>query len=142
MADLPPFITLHIRRQDFKSTYHLTALQQYKEGIERVRNRIQHRIDNPDSFRGPGLGKKPFPLGVSAKDYAVVFTSDEKAGTPFMREVLMLGWKHIDHDRMRTREVLGPWYPTALDQAILARGRGFLGTHSSTYSHISGMRVR
>ncbi|KAL8281546.1 hypothetical protein RQP46_006230 [Phenoliferia psychrophenolica] len=117
-------ITVHIRRKDFKSTYHFTDLEQYIVGVERVRHRIQARIDDPDSWHGPGKDKAKFPPGVAAADYQVVFTSDEAAGTPFMEEVAKLGWRNIDHVGMRTRETLGPWWPTALDQALLARGLG------------------
>ncbi|KAL8278476.1 hypothetical protein RQP46_009166 [Phenoliferia psychrophenolica] len=97
LAEVPPFISVHIRRGDFANTYHFTAIEEYIQGVDRIRARIQDRIDNPDSWDGPGKGKENFPPGVAAADYRVIFTSDEEAGSPFMQEVSKLGWLHIDH---------------------------------------------
>lgn len=142
MADVPPFITVHIRRSDFKDERGLTSLEAYTKAVERVRVKLQERIDEPDSWRGAGKEHAVYFPGVSAADYAVVVTTDEGPESPFVQDLLALDWKVLDHTAMRTEELLGGWYPTIIDQAILARGRGFVGTEWSTYSYLGGLRVK
>lgn len=139
---IPPIITVHIRRGDFLYARGLTTLDSFKDSVERVRMRLQARIDEPDSWRGAGKGKEKYFKGVSAKDYKVVVTTDEKPGSDFVLEMIEFGWKVVDHDAMKTEENFDLWYPSMIDSAILARGRGFVGTEWSTFSYLAGSRVK
>ncbi|KAM0755345.1 hypothetical protein T439DRAFT_1154 [Meredithblackwellia eburnea MCA 4105] len=141
-AEIPPLITVHIRRTDFKEARGLTTLKAYTDGVERVRQKLQERIEDPDCWRGAGKENAVYFPGVNSEDYAVVATTDEEPNSPFVQELKELGWKVVDHDEMRTVYELGEWYPTIVDQAILARGRGFVGTEWSTYSYLAGLRVK
>ncbi|BGP00644.1 hypothetical protein NBRC10513v2_006443 [Rhodotorula toruloides] len=141
-SKVPPYISIHLRRGDFlqfRGSY--TDLDNYKVALGRVQAALQARLDDPDGWTGPG--KSAFrSFGIKAKDYAVVCTTDEKGDSDFVKEVRALGWKVIDHDALETKEKLGAWWPTIIDSAILARGRSFVGTDRSTYSHLAGLRVK
>ncbi|BGP42713.1 hypothetical protein JCM10449v2_006725 [Rhodotorula kratochvilovae] len=139
---VPPFITIHLRRGDFKEFTGLTALDKYVAALERVRTALQARLDDPDGWTGPGRSAFRRFGRLKAQDYAVVTTTDERGDTPFVQSVRKLGWKVLDHDAFETKEKLGGWWPTMLDGAILARGRSFVGTHASTFSHLAGLRVK
>lgn len=142
LNQIPPFITIHLRRGDFKAFTGLTALDFYIKALERVRERLQKRINAPESWRGPSRKEFKTFEGYEAKDYAIVATSDETSGTEFMLAVKALGWKVIDHDEQRTDEVLGGWWSAILDSAILARGQSFVGTPKSTYTGLAALRVK
>ncbi|KAL8286852.1 hypothetical protein RQP46_003858 [Phenoliferia psychrophenolica] len=143
VAEVPPLITVHIRRSDFADAGRgYQTIAAYKDGVKRIRHKLQDRMDHPGMWRGPGSEKESFPAGFLADDYAVVVTTDEASDSPFVADLKALGWMVLDHDAMQTIEYLGEWYPTILDQAILARGKGFLGTEWSTYSYLAGLRVR
>ncbi|KPV73853.1 uncharacterized protein RHOBADRAFT_54447 [Rhodotorula graminis WP1] len=141
-SEIPPFITIHLRRGDFKEFTGFTALDKYVSALERVQAALQNRLDNPYDWTGPGRFAFRTFDGLSAKDYAVVTTTDERGDTPFVQEVRALGWKVLDHDAFDTKRKMGGWWPTMLDAAILARGRSFVGTHASTFSHMAGLRVK
>lgn len=140
-SKIPPFISVHLRRGDFKEFAGLTALDKYERAVQRVRERLQVRIDGEVSWRGPG--RQHFrTFGKPASEYAVLTTTDEPTGSPFIDEVRALGWKVLDHGALDTATKLGGWYPTILDAAILARGQSFVGTDRSTFSHLAGLRVK
>ncbi|GAA6058009.1 hypothetical protein JCM3770_006644 [Rhodotorula araucariae] len=139
---IPPFITIHLRRGDFKEFTGFTALDKYVSALDRVRAALQARLDDPDGWTGPGRAAFRRFGRMRAADYAVVTTTDERGDTPFVQEVRALGWKVLDHDAFETKATLGGWWPTMLDGAILARGRSFVGTHASTFSHLAGLRVK
>lgn len=104
---------------------------------------MQDRLDNLDQWRGPGKANweaADFDKTLPIKKYQIVATTDEPAGSEFIEHVRDLGWYVLSHEELLTTEVLGGWWPTILDSAILARGRGFVGTPSSTYSHLAVRR--
>lgn len=144
VSKIPPFITVHLRRGDFEQFTGLTDLEKYTAGLDRVRTRLQARLDDPDGWTGPGkhaFRSTPHPR--SAREYAVVCTTDERGDSDFVREVRSLGWKVVDHDAYGTVDRYGSgWWPTMLDGAVLARGKSFVGTDKSTYSHLAGLRVK
>ncbi|BGP19271.1 hypothetical protein JCM10213_008211 [Rhodosporidiobolus nylandii] len=144
-AKIPPFITVHLRRGDFKDFAGFTSLDKYISALQRVRTSLQARLDAPDAFSGPGRAHFRH-FGLKAEDYAVVATTDEDGQSEFVKEVRALGWKVLDHGAgpggFKTKETMGGWWPTMLDGAILARGRSFVGTDRSTFSHLAGLRVK
>lgn len=143
IESIPPFISVHLRRTDFESFRGLTTLESYSQAIAVVRHRLQTRLDHPNSWRGPSLTAFKVIPGYSAKEYAVVVTTDEPSESPFLNEVRKLGWKVIDHEERMTDAVFGnAWWGMIIDAAVLARGRGFVGTDSSTFSALAGLRVK
>lgn len=149
-SEIPPFITVHLRRGDFAEfTGAYTDLEKYTSALSRLVPRLQARLDDPTSFSGPSrhaYRPPPRPRSrhgvVAAKDYAIVATTDEASDSPFVQKVRQLGWKVVDHERFATKETFGGWWPTLLDCAILARGRSFVGTDRSTYTHLAALRVK
>ncbi|KAK6977694.1 hypothetical protein R3P38DRAFT_2666128 [Favolaschia claudopus] len=71
----------------------------------------------------------------------VILTSDETDGA-FWEEAKGFGWHRVDHDRGRTIEKYGRWYPLILDAAIQSGGVGMVGSKLSTVSLIAAHRVR
>lgn len=111
-SKIPPFITIHLRRGDFKDFGGLTALEKYTAALVRVRAALQARLEDPYNWRGPG--RKHFrSFGIQASQYAVVTTTDEKSGSPFLDEVKALGWRVVDHAALGTAEKYGGWWPTS-----------------------------
>ncbi|GAA5943703.1 hypothetical protein JCM3775_001341 [Rhodotorula graminis] len=140
---IPPFIAVHLRRGDFQSARGLTSLEAFTDAVQRVRDRLDWRMDHPDGWVGAGHAQQKYFSGVRARHYAVVATTDEAPSSDFVRQLKEdLGWKVVDHEHMHTEEELGAWYPTMIDAAVLARGRGFVGTEWSTFSYLAGLRVK
>ena len=144
-SKIPPFITIHLRRGDFKDFGGYTPLEKYVEALGRLRVSLQRRLEDPYNWRGPGRANFR-THGLRADQYAVVTTTDaatdEEKDTTFVQQIKELGWKVLDHEKAETKEKLGAWYPTILDAAILARGSSFVGTDRSTFSHLAGLRVK
>ncbi|BGP40226.1 hypothetical protein JCM10449v2_004184 [Rhodotorula kratochvilovae] len=141
--DIPPFISVHVRRGDFKNFHGntFTPLSNYASAVSDVRTKLQDRLDHPLAT-AEREGKPPLKrFDVSPKEYRVVATTDEEPGSELWGELEKLGWKVVDHAKERTAEVLGEWYPSMLDGEILSRGQGFVGTQWSTFSMLSGNRV-
>lgn len=125
---IPPFISVHIRRGDFEQARGLTSIEAFTDAVQRVRDTLDRRMDDPATWAGAGHQHQRYFKGVRGKDYAVVVTTDESMDSDFVRHIRAeLGWRVLDHDHMRTVEKLGEWYPTMIDAAVLARGRGFVG---------------
>lgn len=141
-SELPPFITVHLRRTDFEQFRGLTPLENFITAVNNVVSRIQARLDDASDWGGPGRQYYSTFDGLPAKKYAVIACTDEPSGSAFLEEVKALGWKVVDHELMKTEEKLGTWWPTILDGAILARGQGFVGTQRSTFSNIAALRVK
>ncbi|GAA5958691.1 hypothetical protein JCM3765_006005 [Sporobolomyces pararoseus] len=143
LADIPPFITCHIRRGDFAQARGLTSLDKFTDAVARVRGRLDSRIDDPNSWNGPGKGNERFVGGLRGADYPVVVATDEAPDSEFSRILKEeLGWKVIDHDFMQTEKELGAWYTLMIDSVILSRGSSFVGTEWSTFSYLAGLRVK
>lgn len=136
---VPPFISVHIRRGDFEQARGLTSIEAFKDAVQRVRDKLDQRMDDPDGWAGAGHQHQRYYKGVRGKDYAVVVTTDESMDSDFVRYIRAeLGWHVLDHDKMRTVQKWGEWYPTMIDAAVLARGRGFVGC---VHPHFGPYRV-
>ncbi|GAA5911196.1 hypothetical protein JCM6882_006603 [Rhodosporidiobolus microsporus] len=143
IRDIPLFITVHIRRGDFSAARGLTSMDKFTDAVQRVRDKLDWRMDNPNGWTGAGKGREKYVNGFRGKHYAVVATTDEKPDSDFVKTLKHeYGWKFIDHDSMNTKEELGNWYPTMIDAVVLARGAGFVGTEWSTFSYLAGLRVK
>ncbi|GAA5906303.1 O-fucosyltransferase family protein [Sporobolomyces salmoneus] len=144
-SQIPPFITIHLRRGDFAEfTGAYTDLEKYTSALSRLLPRLQARLDNSTSYSGPSRNafRPPPHSRLPATEYSIVATTDESSSSPFVQKVKALGWKVVDHDEFKTKETFGGWWPTLLDCAILARGRSFVGTDKSTYTHLAALRVK
>ncbi|KAM0791403.1 hypothetical protein ACM66B_005864 [Microbotryomycetes sp. NB124-2] len=140
---LPPFITMHIRRRDFHNFkgYTYAPLSHYEDALTDVRIKIQELLDLPEEHRDPDGKPRIAKFDVPVSEYKVVVATDEDPTSPFMQELTDLGWYTIDHNLFRTTKRYGPWYPSLIDAEILSRGQGFVGTSWSTYSLLAGQRV-
>ncbi|KAJ2914442.1 hypothetical protein MD484_g5969, partial [Candolleomyces efflorescens] len=126
-GDVPPMITVHIRRGDFD--LHCKAGEQppcyipnsrFKKAVEDVQKRL--------------LETK----GIKASH--VLVASDEES-QEFWDEIQSYGWRYIDHLSEGTYELYGEWYPVLIDKIAQSLGVGFVGTKSSTFSLLSARRV-
>ncbi|KDE08431.1 hypothetical protein MVLG_01466 [Microbotryum lychnidis-dioicae p1A1 Lamole] len=142
--EIPPYLSVHLRRGDFAAfAGGYTKLEGYLAAIKRVQAKLQLRIDDPSSWTSPGKSHfTPRSRSNVVVNFPIVATTDEDMDSDLVRQIRDLGWKVVDHDAMRTIETKGAWWPTVLDMAILAGGSGFVGTERSTYSYMTGVRVK
>ncbi|KAJ8291800.1 hypothetical protein OF846_005047 [Rhodotorula toruloides] len=139
--DIPPFITVHIRRGDFSQAAPTSIIpaEGYIRALNEVRARLQDRLDKPlteDERHGRPVLQR---FALTPSDYPVVFTTD--AAVEVRQELELHGWKTIDHREYKTTATYGEWHPALIDSIILARGQAIVGTPFSTYSMLSGWRI-
>ena len=82
--------------------------------------------------------------GASRYDLAYIFLLIlvlDSASPDWWDQVQARGWLRLDHQKERTEEKLGLWYPTIIDLAAMSMASGFVGNTGSTYSLVSGKRV-
>ena len=152
----PPYITVHIRRNDFeqycpkgpvngdRSEGCFTSLETWNEALESVR----HDLINAQGMTPTEVSTLPI----------LIFSDEPKRTTQwFMNRfhrpagtseawwaaVDKLDWISIDHEspEINTQERWGYWYPILLDQVLMSHAVGFVGTEMSTFSLMAGKRV-
>ncbi|KAG8925561.1 hypothetical protein FRC02_009588 [Tulasnella sp. 418] len=132
--DVPPFISMHIRRTDFIIACGPEAtpetcflpLSAYSDQVKKIQSDLL-------ALHGP---KSPL-----SKVTHVFVASDEK-NNEWWGSIRQQGWYFIDHGSENIAEVHGSWYPSLIDAYILARGAGFVGTRQSTMSLVAARRVQ
>ncbi|KAJ7035514.1 hypothetical protein C8F04DRAFT_1037146 [Mycena alexandri] len=127
-APIPPYIAVHARRTDFKMW--CNGIPESECYVE-----LSAMVKRVEEVKGEILGRK----GINVTH--VIMTSDEPDAA-WWDAVRKLGWYWPDHSKARTEAIYGPWYSTLIDGAIQSGGLGFVGTDRSTYSTLSGRRVR
>ncbi|KAF9022059.1 hypothetical protein BDZ89DRAFT_956960 [Hymenopellis radicata] len=127
--DLPPFITVHIRRGDFgdycETVYSLKDCLAPLSAFQRRVHQVQFEL-----LERTGV-----------KVTRVIVSSDER-DPKFWENIDALGWHYIDHAKERTIETYGQWYAPIIDVVIHSMGSGFVGTDGSTLSLVSQRRVQ
>ncbi|QRV86512.1 O-FucT domain protein [Ceratobasidium sp. AG-Ba] len=130
-SPVPPFISVHIRRSDFKAACFtekdpdkcFAPVKAYERRVNEIKQSLRSR-----------------PNGIDVTK--LIVTSDEK-DPKWWDQIAALGpeWGWIDHKAERTAEKHGQWYPLILDAVIQSLGTGFVGTQHSTMSGIAHKRV-
>ncbi|KAL1741194.1 hypothetical protein HDZ31DRAFT_67174 [Schizophyllum fasciatum] len=121
--DVPPFISLHIRRADFAVWCQLPVeecfppLSAYVEAVQAVKDELLET------------------RGLSVEH--VIVTSDER-DPDWWQEIAAVGWSFPDHSQ--TSALYGKWYPVLIDAVIQSGGVGFVGTWKSTMSTMARRR--
>ncbi|KAJ6621115.1 hypothetical protein B0H10DRAFT_2352825 [Mycena sp. CBHHK59/15] len=109
---IPPFISVHVRRNDFKSQCRLgVALEDCFASLPVIARRVREVQAEIQERKG---------IVVSH----VIVTSDEKNGT---------WWGQVEEQG---------WYPILIDAVIQSQGVGFVGTDMSTVSALAWNRVK
>ena len=93
----------------------------------------------PDSHVILTSGILTHRVGNSSLAYCY-FSADER-DPEFWNAVTAQGWKHVNHTAEGTLEKYGEWYITLIDVVMQGLSTGFVGTHLSTVSVVSGKRV-
>ncbi|KZT30813.1 hypothetical protein NEOLEDRAFT_1054252 [Neolentinus lepideus HHB14362 ss-1] len=126
-SDIPPFISIHFRRGDFKihcpdwnTDGCFATLEMFAKAVSEVQEELWTR-------RGIRVTR-------------VIMNSDEK-DPAWWDEVAALGWTWADHEKERTAELYGQWYPVLIDAVIQSSGVGFVGTDMSTMSLLAQKRT-
>ncbi|KAJ3544446.1 hypothetical protein NMY22_g2773 [Coprinellus aureogranulatus] len=124
---LPPMITVHIRRNDWKIKCQegqtppcYIPVSHYQRAVDDVRRKLRETRNT---------------------DVTQVYVASDETDPYFWQEISSLGWIYFDHAAEQTVERLGAWYPLLIDKVALSMGTGFVGTRSSTFSVLSAMRV-
>jgi len=135
---VPPYIALHVRRQDF---YRQCKFRNPPIPIEECFAPLSAYARRVDQIRA-ALATSPkhnFTTG-DAQALPVVITSDEKSPA-FWDEVAQLGWTQLNHTTEGTVQKYGLWYEIILDVYAQGSGVGFVGTVQSTMSMLAARRV-
>ncbi|KAL1746914.1 hypothetical protein HDZ31DRAFT_80849 [Schizophyllum fasciatum] len=122
-AEIPPFISVHMRRGDFGSWCKGVALDECLPSLPSYVQRVQEVKDELAS------------RGVHAEH--VLVQSNER-DLAFWEEVRSLGFANVDY----TQEEQDGWAAIVLDACIQSMGAGFVGTSHSTVSLLSERRVK
>ncbi|KIO23760.1 hypothetical protein M407DRAFT_77741, partial [Tulasnella calospora MUT 4182] len=99
--EVPPFIAVHIRRDDFDSGFcrsHPEA--ECYPPLNVFRNRVRQVQE--------ALAEKFGPVTKLGNVHDVIVTSDEKNAT-WWGEVRRMGWVYIDHGEEKTAQLYGTW---------------------------------
>ncbi|KAG8996936.1 hypothetical protein FRB93_000606 [Tulasnella sp. JGI-2019a] len=133
-ADIPLFISIHVRHGDFKWQCGTVPLVDCFASLSVIARRVQEVQDELASTH-PGIND-----GLPLK---VLMTSDER-DEAWWNDVRALGWYFIDHGPRGedTTAKYGKWYPPLLDSVFQSMGTGFVGTERSTMSAIARRRVQ
>jgi hypothetical protein len=121
----PPWISIHLRRGDFRALCGETPLSDCFAPLHVVARRVREVQDEL-------LARK----GLEVKH--VIMTSDEKNST-WWEDVVAQGWLAVDHST--TVATHGVWYPVFIDAVIQSNGAGFVGTEGSTMTTLARRRV-
>lgn len=124
---IPPFIAVHIRRNDFREWCEPgVALDDCFAPLPVIARRV-HEVQEEI------LERKAIEVA------PVIVTSDETNRT-WWNDVEEMGWLAPDHSR--TQELYGNWYTILIDAIIHSKSAGFVGTKRSTVSVLAGTRVQ
>nr|GAT53040.1 predicted protein [Mycena chlorophos] len=123
--DIPPFISIHIRHNDFDIWCNglpqekcFAPISQFAYRVKQMQKRLKEE------------------KGISTTH--VIVTSDEDS-EDFWAEVASYGWSWPDHTN--TKDEYGPFYPFLIDGAIQAMSHAIIGTDRSTVSGIAAKRI-
>jgi len=128
--DIPPFISLHARRQDFAGWCDdipakdcFAPLEAFEVRVREIQDELNVRL-------------------ATHRPLKVIVTSDERDST-WWEKVRQQGWLFVDHgpDGENTAIQHGLWYMPLLDAVIQCMGAGFVGTDRSTMSLLARRRV-
>ncbi|EAU91093.2 hypothetical protein CC1G_03261 [Coprinopsis cinerea okayama7 len=125
-GELPPLITVHIRRGDFANLCHDE----------------QPCLIEPSKFASAVSGIRQKLSDDQGLNVTHVFVTSDEVDPQFWKTIDGFGWKYINHARELTTERFGPWYPPLIDTVALSMGVGFVGTDKSTFSTLSAWRVK
>ncbi|GAA6008208.1 hypothetical protein JCM10207_000039 [Rhodosporidiobolus poonsookiae] len=121
------FIGVHIRQGDFvtlgrASKAYDEVVDMYAAGVRQIEAELRKRRNAPKGR------------------ISVIFATDSDDPS-FIMKLNKLGWVYSNHVEFATAARFGGWWPSILDQAILSRSIGFLGTKQSTFSYVTARRV-
>ncbi|KAJ7729241.1 hypothetical protein DFH07DRAFT_850334 [Mycena maculata] len=122
---IPPFISIHARRDDFQGWCGDFTLDECFAPLEVINRRVQE-------VKAELFQRKAIMV------HHIIITSDEK-DKKWWAQVARYGWVSPDH--RQTEERYGIWYPVLIDAVIQSQGIGFVGTDRSTMSILAARRV-
>ncbi|GEM10998.1 hypothetical protein Rt10032_c13g5015 [Rhodotorula toruloides] len=140
--DFPPYISVHVRGTDFRIVHGSIPSPTFVDKVAEVRQLLAKRSAAVESNATRAGTRRQSSKLAPEEEYPVVFTTDEQPTSAIWRELESRGWKGVDHTRFNTTQRFDPWYPSLIDAAILAGAQGMVGTALSTYSFVSGERVK
>ncbi|KAJ2933078.1 hypothetical protein H1R20_g4042, partial [Candolleomyces eurysporus] len=124
---VPPVITIHIRRGDFRNHCKSGAKPPCYAPLTRYRDlaeKLQRQIFETQNIH-----------------VTSVFVASDERNLTFWQEIQSFGWIYFNHTTERTTERLGEWYPILIDKVALSFGVSFVGTAGSTFSILNARRV-
>ncbi|GAA5958336.1 hypothetical protein JCM3765_004797 [Sporobolomyces pararoseus] len=125
-----PFIAIHLRQGDF------LKLGRATNKTSEIKTKFRKGLDDLHSK----LTTLPALSEIEVDKLPVLFATDS-TDPKLLKELKRLNWILIDHEKLKTKEKHGGWYPGLLDSAVLSRAIGLVGTKQSTFSYLAERRI-
>ncbi|KZS96753.1 hypothetical protein SISNIDRAFT_424333 [Sistotremastrum niveocremeum HHB9708] len=128
---MPQYIAIHARRGDFARVCAPYNREDCLPSVAILNRRVSEiRLELEDKgFRNTDALK------------VVLLTDEPHTSESFWEDATSLGWLWVDHERYRTEELYGKWFPMLVDACLQSSAVGFVGTEGSTMSNIARRRV-
>ncbi|KAL0574626.1 hypothetical protein V5O48_007322 [Marasmius crinis-equi] len=129
--EIPPFISVHMRRGDFAQVCKDTGK---KECYPKIANYVRMVEEVKEELRA----QKGLVI-----ERILVASNEAAENTEFWDQIKKLGWTWVNHGEggEQTLYKYGEWYAPILDVAIQSMSIGFVGSRGSTFSLVSARRV-
>ncbi|KAF9434734.1 hypothetical protein BGZ76_007531 [Entomortierella beljakovae] len=127
------YITIHARRGDFAKYCEGNFAGPKLVHCLPSTDQISHRVDSIQARLNPSLNpSKRLP----------VFVATNERDQEELKRFANLGWQYLDHDKMKTSQVLGVFGPMMVDQMLMAQAEAMIGIQMSTFSRVGALRQR
>ncbi|KAF9205407.1 hypothetical protein BGZ49_004088 [Haplosporangium sp. Z 27] len=127
------YVAIHVRRGDFaqycESNFKGPRMVHCFPSTEEIATRVDE------------IQLKNNPSG-SLEEVMPVFVATNERRPEELKKFADMGWTYLDHDQMRTAEVLGVFGPMMVDQVFMAHAQALIGIQMSTFSRVGGLRQR
>ncbi|KAF9983864.1 hypothetical protein BGZ75_004574 [Mortierella antarctica] len=127
------YIVVHARRGDFLSYCSNRFTEKQLEQCQPSTEALAARVSREQARLNPTLD--------ASKNLPVLVTTNELREEELQR-FTDLGWRLLDHDKLRTVETFGVFGPMMADQVLLAHAEVLISSRFSTFSRIGAQRQR
>jgi hypothetical protein len=141
----PAYIAVDIRRHELEGSCHAqgiardkchSAISVYSQQVEMLKQELS---SSHSSLPVIVVSDEPYMTPQYYKDN---FGMANGTSEGFWNDLSGTGWMTINHTQLDTVGRYGGWYPTLIDECILAYATAFVGTSNSTSSQLASNRVK
>ena len=142
---IPAYIAVDIRRHEFAGTCRAQGIKAdkchpqisaYSQQVEALKKDLSSSHPNIPVIV---ISDEPYTTPQYYKDN---FGIPDGTSEAFWRELMKTDWTSVNHTQLDTATKYGEWYPTLIDECILACATALVGTSNSTSSQLAANRVK